>query len=54
VFINDCNGAAAQLVTPVEIDPGPTSRHAVVLYAGADKVIGVKGNALIQQAPLEL
>jgi hypothetical protein len=54
VFINDCNGSAAQLVTPVEIDPSPTSRHAVVLNAGADKVIGVKGNALIQQAPLEL
>ncbi len=54
VFINDCNGAASQLVTPVEIDPSPTSRHAVVLSAGADKVVGVKGSALIQQAPLEL
>ena len=54
VFIYDCNGTAAQLVKPVEIDPSPASRHVVVLYAGNDKVIGVKGSALIQQAPLEL
>src|SRR5215212_8587675 len=54
VFIYDCNGTAAQRVVPVEIDPRLTSRHAVLLFAGNDKVIGVKGNALIQQAPLEL
>jgi len=53
VFIYDCNGTAAQLVVPVEIDPNPTGRHQVLLHAG-DKVIGVKGNALIQQALLEL
>lgn len=53
VFIYDCNGTAAQRVVPVEIDPDPADLHQVVLYAG-DKVIGVMGNALIQQAPLEL
>ena len=54
VFIFDCNGTAAQRVTPVEVDPRPTSKHAVLLFAGNNKVIGVKANALVQQAPLEL
>src|ERR1051326_8964993 len=49
MFIYDCNGTAAQRVVPVEVDPRPTSRHAVWLFAGDNKVIGVKGNALIQQ-----
>lgn len=54
VFIYDCNGTAAQKIVPVEVDPRPTSEHAVLLLAGNNKVIGVKANALIQQAPLEL
>jgi FG-GAP-like repeat len=54
VFIYDCNGTTAQRVVPVEIDPRLTSRHAVLLFAGNNKVIGVRGNALIEQAPLEL
>ena len=53
VFIYDCNGTAAQRVVPVDIDSNPTGRRQVLLYAG-DKVIGVEGNVLIQQAPLKL
>src|SRR5689334_18658714 len=41
VFIFDCNGTAAQRVTPIEVDPRLTSKHAVWLFTGNNKVIGV-------------